>query len=317
MLALKLTARSLGSGVLTLILVSVIVFAIGELLPGDAAEVMLGQSATPESLAALRAQMGLDRPAVVRYFLWVAGLLQGDLGLSMASNMPIAALLTERLGNTLLLAGLTAVVVVPLSLALGILSAMKPGSFVDRLVTMVTMLVVSVPEFLLATTLIIFLAVKTGLFPAISNIRPGDDFVTTLQSLALPVATLTFFVGAQMIRMTRATLLNVLNLPFVEMAILKGVPRRRIVLRHALPNAVGPITNVIALALAYLVSGVVVVETIFAFPGMAKLMVESVQVRDLALVQVCAMLVCTAYVVLMTLADTIQVLSNPRLRNTK
>lgn len=317
MLALKLTARSLGSGVLTLILVSVIVFAIGELLPGDAAEVMLGQSATPESLAALRAQMGLDRPAVVRYFLWVAGLLQGDLGLSMASNMPIAALLTERLGNTLLLAGLTAVVVVPLSLALGILSAMKPGSFVDRLVTMVTMLVVSVPEFLLATTLIIFLAVKTGLFPAISNIRPGDDFVTTLQSLALPVATLTFFVGAQMIRMTRATLLNVLNLPFVEMAILKGVPRRRIVLRHALPNAVGPITNVIALALAYLVSGVVVVETIFAFPGMAKLMVESVQVRDLALVQVCAMLVCTAYVVLMTLADTIQVLSNPRLRTTK
>ncbi|GAB1361118.1 ABC transporter permease [Rhodobacter sp.] len=302
---------------LTLILVSVIVFAIGELLPGDAAEVMLGQSATPESLAALRAQMGLDRPAVVRYFLWVAGLLQGDLGLSMASNMPIAALLTERLGNTLLLAGLTAVVVVPLSLALGILSAMKPGSFVDRLVTMVTMLVVSVPEFLLATTLIIFLAVKTGLFPAISNIRPGDDFVTTLQSLALPVATLTFFVGAQMIRMTRATLLNVLNLPFVEMAILKGVPRRRIVLRHALPNAVGPITNVIALALAYLVSGVVVVETIFAFPGMAKLMVESVQVRDLALVQVCAMLVCTAYVVLMTLADTIQVLSNPRLRTTK
>lgn len=309
-----LIARRLLTALMTLAGVSVIVFLATEILPGDAAQIALGQSALPETVEALRREMGLDRPAAVRYLAWVGNLLQGDLGVSTGGRIPIADMISERLANTLILGGLAAAVSVPLALGLGIVAAMRPRGWMDRGVSSGSLALVSVPEFLLATLLINLLAVRLQLFPPIAYMRGYQGFGALLHTLALPVITLSCFVGAQMVRMTRASLLNVLGRDFIEMTVLKGVPRRDIILRHALPNAIGPIANIVALALAYLVSGVVVVETVFAYPGLAKLMVEAVQVRDLALVQACAMIFCTAYVLLITAADVIQIAANPRLR---
>lgn len=310
----QLIARRLMSALLTMAAVSVIVFLATEILPGDAAQIALGQSALPETVEALRREMGLDRPAAVRYLAWIGNLMQGDLGVSTGGRIPIADMVAERLRNTLILGGLAALAAVPLALALGILAAMHPRGWLDRAVSSGALALVSLPEFLLATLLINLLAVRLQLFPPIAYMRAFEGFGPLLHMLALPVITLSCFVGAQMVRMTRASLLNVLGRDFVEMAVLKGVPRRQIILRHALPNAIGPIANIVALALAYLVSGVVVAETVFAYPGLAKLMVEAVQVRDLALVQACAMIFCTAYVLLIAAADVIQIAANPRLR---
>lgn len=307
--------KRVGSSVVTLVVVSIVVFLGTQILPGDSAEIILGQSADEASVEALRRELGLDRPAAERYLRWLAAFLSGDLGVSAMGNVAITSLIAERLGNTLLLAALVASVTIPTTLLLGVLAAMNPGTWFDRIVGNTTMMLVAVPEFLIATILILVFAVQIRLFPPIAYMSGNESLAGTLWTLTLPVLTLSFFIGAQIVRMTRAALLNVLSSDFIEMTILKGMPRRRIVLRHALPNAIGPIASVLALALAYLVSGVVVVESVFAYPGIAKLMVEAVQTRDLVLVQTCAMIFCTAYVVLLTLADVIQIVSNPRLRH--
>lgn len=313
---LRLIGLRLLTALVTLAGVSVIVFLATEILPGDAAEIALGQSALPETIEALRREMGLDRSAPVRYLSWVFNLAQGDMGLSTGGQQ-VYSMISERLRNTLILGALAAVVAVPLALTLGILAAMRPRGPLDRGVSSGAVMLVSVPEFLLATLLINLLAVRLQLFSPIAYLRGGEDLATVLHALALPVVTLACFVGAQIVRMTRASLLSVLGRDFIEMSILKGVPRRSIILRHALPNTIGPIANIVALALAYLVSGVVIVETIFAYPGLAKLMVEAVQTRDMALVQACAMIFCAFYVALIAFADIIQISFNPRLRRTK
>ncbi len=194
---------------------------------------------------------------------------------------------------------------------------MYPGTWIDRALTFGTLSLISVPEFFIATFMVLILAVKLRWLPAIAHISGDEDFLKLMRALAMPLITLIIVVSAQMIRMTRAGILNVMNSPYIEMAILKGVPRKRIILRHAFFNTIGPIVNVIALNLAYLVSGVVIVETIFAYPGLAKLMIDGVQTRDLPLVQACAMIFCGTYVVLIILADVASILANPRLRNPK
>lgn len=309
--------KRIGVGVATLWVVSLLVFFGLSILPGDVAEIRLGQAATPESLAALRAELGLDRPAYIRYFEWLGNMATGDLGESKAGIATISSLIDYRLGNTLFLGGIVAAISVPLSVLLGLAAAMYPGTWFDRIVTFSTMSLVAVPEFLIATFLVLVLAVQLRWLPSIAHMSGGETMGQLMIALAMPILTLVVVVAAQMIRMTRAGILNVMSSPYIEMAILKGVPRRRIILRHALFNAIGPIINVIALNLAYLVSGVVIVETIFAYPGLAKLMIDGVQTRDFPLVQACAMIFCGTYVVLLLAADIAAILSNPRLRHPK
>ena len=309
--------RRIAIGFVTLWVVSVLVFAGTEILPGDVAQIVLGQSATPESLAALRAELGLDKPAYVRYFGWLGDMVSGDLGISKAGGATIGSLIGERLTNTLFLSGIVAVISVPLSVILGLFAAMYPGTWIDRLLTFGTLSLISVPEFFIATFMVLIFAVKLNWLPAIAYMSGDETIWELMRALAMPIITLTIVVAAQMIRMTRAGILNVMNSPYIEMAILKGVPRQRIILRHAFFNAIGPIVNVIALNLAYLVSGVVIVETIFAYPGLAKLMVDGVQTRDLPLVQATAMIFCGTYVILILMADVASILANPRLRHPK
>ncbi len=314
---MKMVLRRILIGIGTLWVVSVLVFIGTSILPGDVAQIILGQSATPETLAALRAELGMDRPWYVRYFDWLGNLATGNLGTSKAGGASISSLIGGRLGNTMFLAGIVAAISIPISVALGLLAAMYPGTWLDRIVTFATLSLISVPEFFIATFMVLILAVQLQWLPAIAYLSGNESGWQLARALAMPIITLVIVVSAQMIRMTRAGILNVMNSPYIEMAILKGVPRRRIILRHALFNAIGPIVNVIALNLAYLVSGVVIVETIFAYPGLAKLMIDGVQTRDLPLVQACAMIFCATYVVLILIADIASILSNPRLRQPK
>ncbi len=313
----KMVLRRIAIGFATLIVVSIIVFVMTSVLPGDVAQIILGQSATPETLAALRKELGMDQPGHVRYFQWLGNMATGDLGISKAGGATIESLISGRLGNTMVMSGLVAAISIPISIALGLWAAMHPGALLDRIVTFGTLSLISVPEFFIATILVLILAVELHWLPATTYLTGQETFLEFFKAMAMPLITLVIVVSAQMIRMTRAGILNVMSSPYIEMAILKGVPRRRIILRHAFFNAIGPIVNVIALNLAYLVSGVVVVETIFSYPGLAKLMIDGVQTRDLPLVQACAMIFCGAYVILILLADVASIMSNPRLRNPK
>jgi peptide/nickel transport system permease protein len=311
---MSLIARRLVVMLTTLLIVSFIVFSATSLLPGDTATILLGQAATPEAVAGLRTAMHLDDPALLRFVRWLLGLLQGELGTSYANNMAIADLIGPRFVNSMKLAGITTVIAVPLALTLGISSAMLRGTLYDRAVTVLTIGVISVPEFMIATLAVLLFAVYLKWLPALSLVSEVHTLFDVLRVYAMPVITLTFVVSAQMIRMSRAAVIETLDTPYVEMALLKGAPRMRIVLRHALPNALGPIVNAVALSLSYLVGGVIIVETIFNYPGIAKLMVDGVATRDLPLIQSCAMIFCVGYLLLITTADIIAIMSNPRLR---
>ncbi|WCK04226.1 ABC transporter permease [Agrobacterium tumefaciens] len=311
---LSLVARRLVVMLTTLLIVSFIVFSATSLLPGDTATILLGQSATPEAVAGLRTAMHLDDPALFRFVRWLFGLLHGELGTSYANNMAIADLIGPRFINSMKLAGITTIIAVPLALTLGISSAMLRGTLYDRVVTILTIGVISVPEFMIATLAVLLFAVYLKWLPALSLVSEIRSVFDVLRVYAMPVITLTFVVSAQMIRMSRAAVIETLDTPYVEMALLKGAPRMRIVLRHALPNALGPIVNAVALSLSYLVGGVIIVETIFNYPGIAKLMVDGVATRDLPLIQTCAMIFCVGYLLLITTADIIAIMSNPRLR---
>lgn len=310
----SLILARLGIALITLIIVSFIVFAATEMLPGDIAQILLGQAATPEAVAGLREAMGLNDPAFLRFLRWMGGLLQGDLGKSYANNMPVADLIGGRLMNTLQLAAVTAIFSVPVALFLGITTAMYQGSVYDRAVNFLVIGVISVPEFLVATLAVLVFAVWLQWLPALSFANDVQSFWELLRAYAMPVITLSFVISAQMIRMTRAAVISTLSAPYVEMALLKGASRPRMVLRHALPNAIGPIVNAVALSLSYLLGGVIIVETIFNYPGIAKLMVDAVATRDLPLIQSCAMIFCVVYLLLITTADVIAILSNPKLR---
>lgn len=311
---LSLIASRLLIAVITLIIVSFAVFFATTMLPGDTASILLGQAATPEAVAGLRKAMHLDEPAIMRFLRWLSGLLVGDLGISYANDMPIADLIGGRFANSMKLAGITALLAVPFALTLGITAAMMRGSLYDRIVTVLTIGVISVPEFMIATSAVLFFAVYLQWLPAISFANEAHTLTDMLRVYAMPVITLTFGVSAQMIRMTRAAVVETLNTPYAEMALLKGASRSRIVLKHALPNALGPIVNAVALSLSYLLGGVIIVETIFNYPGIAKLMVDAVATRDLPLIQSCAMIFCVGYLILITTADVIAILANPRLR---
>lgn len=306
-------AQRIALGLLSLFVISLIIAFVVELLPGDLAEAILGQGATPETVRVFRAELGLDKPAHLRYLDWLAGMVSGDMGVSLANKREISELVGIRLSNTLFLGGFAAAIAVPLSLLLGILAALYRNSFYDRAVNVFTLTSISFPEFFVAYILILFFAVKFGWFPGISNISTDLGIGDKLFRSLLPAATLTLVVVAHMMRMTRAAIINLLASPYIEMARLKGIRPTKIIIRHALPNALAPIVNVIAINLAYLVVGVVVVEVVFVYPGLGQLMVDSVSKRDVPVVQACSMIFATVYILLNLSADIISIVTNPRL----
>lgn len=310
---LKMVGQRLLLGLLTLFVVSLIIFLGVELLPGDLAQAILGQAATPETVAAFRKELKLDLPAYERYFEWLGGMLQGDFGRSLANQREISELLGSRLENTLFLAGLAAVISVPLALTLGILAALYRNTLYDRAVNVVTLTSISFPEFFVAYILILFLAIQAGIFPSISNIGPDIGFWERVYRTMLPALTLTLVVVAHMMRMTRAAIINLLASPYIEMARLKGLSPSRIIVHHALPNALAPIINVVVLNIAYLIVGVVVVEVVFVYPGLGQLLVDSVSKRDLPVVQACSLVFAMTFILLNLLADVLSIVTNPRL----
>jgi peptide/nickel transport system permease protein len=312
---LKLVANRILAGLGSLLAVSAVVFAITSVLPGDAAEEKLGQDATPQAVAALRKEMGLDRSAMLRYFDWLGGMAKGDMGKSVVTGMPVGEAVASRLPASLQLAAVTTVFSVPLALGLGILCALRRGSAFDRFTSMATVAVVSVPEFLVATLAVLVFAVQLKWLPALSYAVDVSSPGEMLRSFALPVLSLGSVIVAQMLRMTRAAVIDQLAAAYIEMVRLKGASAARTVLFHALPNAIGPIANAVALSLSYLLGGVIIVEVIFNYPGIAKLMVDAVAQRDMPLVQACAMIFCSAYLVLVMLADVCGIVANPRLRH--
>ncbi|MCR9151430.1 MAG: ABC transporter permease [Rhodobacteraceae bacterium] len=376
---LRLAGTRLFYGIITLVVVSIVIFFAVELLPGDVAQQILGRDATPETLAALRERLGLNDPAILRYLSWLRGIVQGDLGASLVTGQPIGDLVIGRLGNTLFLAAFAAIVAIPLALFLGVMAALYRDTWFDRTINTVTLAAISLPEFFIAYILVLFFSIgfsfqmsgplaviaafvllallrgilqarKTGetsgiqlviaavfllillngyfrflplttepmrVLPSLSRMSEDTDFGERIFNSILPMLTLVLVTTAYTMRMTRANIVNILAAPYIEMATLKGVPPARIIFWHALPNAWAPIINVVALTLAYLITGVVVVEAVFVYPGLGQLLVDSVAKRDITMVQACCLIFAAAYVLLNMMADVFAIATNPRLLHPK
>lgn len=313
----KLVTQRLALGLLLMLAVSALIFFGVEALPGDTAQAMLGQSATFEALANLREKMGLNEPVLWRYGHWLYGFVTGDMGVALTNGEDIAKSIGSRLGNTLFLAFWAALISVPLAILLGLLAARYNGRWPDRLISGVTLATISLPEFVAGYLVLYFLAVKLQLFPAMSMVFPGMGVFERLGAIILPVIVLVMVVLAHMMRMTRAAILNVMQSAYIETAELKGLSPLTVIWRHAFPNAIAPVVNVVMLNLAYLVVGVVVVEVVFVYPGMGQYLVDHVTKRDLPVVQACGMIFAAVYIGLNILADVVSILANPRLRHPK
>jgi peptide/nickel transport system permease protein len=312
-----LVIKRIAMGFLTMFVISVLIFVGVEALPGDLATAILGQEATPETVAQFRKELKLDEPPVKRYFLWLGAFMRGDLGNSLANKRPVAELIGWRFKNTMFLAASAAVIAVPVAIILGILAALYRNTLFDRFISMATLSTISFPEFFVAYILIALLSVQIIIFPSISNINDEMSFGQKIFAIILPCLTLTMVVVAHMMRQTRAAIINILASPFIEMARLKGIKRLRVIVLHAFPNALSPVINVVALNLAYLVVGVVIVEVVFVYPGLGQLLVDSVTKRDIPVVQASGLIFASVYITLNLLADVMSILTNPRMRNPK
>jgi peptide/nickel transport system permease protein len=312
---LKLVVQRIALGLLLLFAVSLLIFAGTQALPGDVAQAILGQSATPEALANLRESLGLNDPAIVRYFRWLGGVLTGDFGVALTNGQDIGQAISQRLGNTLFLAGAAAVISVPLAILLGLVAARYNGRWPDKLISGVTLSTISLPEFVAAYFVIYLLTQVFPVFQPVAMVFPGMSFWAKLQAVALPVIVLVLVVLAHMMRMTRAAVLNVMQSAYIETAELKGLAPMAVIWRHALPNAIAPIISVVVLNLAYLVVGVVVVEVVFSYNALGQYLVDHVSKRDLPVVQAVGLIFAAVYIGLNILADVISILANPRLRH--
>lgn len=312
---LKLIAQRVGLGVLLLFAVSALIFAGTEILPGDVAASILGQAATPEAIANLRRELGLNDPALVRYFRWLGGVLTGDLGTALSNRRDIAVSIGPRLWNTLFLAFWAAAVSIPLALILGLLAVRYRNGPIDKAISGFALASMSLPEFFIGYVLILVFTVKLGWFPSVSTVYEGMAFVDRMKAIALPATALTLVVLAHMMRMTRAAILNVMQSAYIETAELKGLTQFDIIRRHAFPNAIAPIVNVVMLNLAFLVVGVVVIEVIFVYPGMGQYLVDHVSKRDVPVVQAVGLIFAAVYIGLNIIADIVAIIANPRLRH--
>ncbi|UWU32537.1 ABC transporter permease (plasmid) [Rhizobium sp. WSM1274] len=313
-----LLALILERFVLSLVLlfaVSILIFGGLEALPGDFATTYLGQSATPQAVANIREDLGLNRPITTRYVEWLGNAVQGDFGTSWASKNSVSEQIGKRLGNSLFLAGFAAGISVPLAVGLGMLSVHFRNRLPDKIINVISLAAISLPEFFIGYLLILFFAVKLGMATFPATVYDSMGFVERLKAIALPTATLVLVVLAHMMRMTRAAILSVMSSAYMETAELKGLSAFRAIVKHAAPNALAPIINVIALNLAYLVVGVVVVEVVFVYPGMGQYMVDAVTVRDMPVVQACGLIFAAVYIFLNMTADILAIIANPRLRH--
>lgn len=295
--------------------VSILIFGGLEALPGDFATTYLGQSATPQAVANIRQDLGLNRPITTRYVEWLGNAVQGDFGTSWASKNSVSEQIGKRLGNSLFLAGFAAVISVPLAIGLGMLSVHFRNRLPDKIINIISLAAISLPEFFVGYLLILFFAVKFGVATFPATVYDSMGFVERLKAIALPTATLVLVVLAHMMRMTRAAILSVMSSAYMETAELKGLGAFRAIVKHAAPNALAPIINVVALTLAYLVVGVVVVEVVFVYPGMGQYMVDAVTVRDMPVVQACGLIFAAVYIFLNMTADILAIIANPRLRH--
>jgi peptide/nickel transport system permease protein len=312
---LKLLLRRVLLGLLTLWLVSLVLFALTQALPGDAARAILGREATPERLAALREQLHLGQSPVAQYLHWFGGVVHGDFGRSLADQQPVARLLGDRLVNSLVLMAAAALVSTLLGVSAGTWSALRRDRFADHATSVVTLVLAALPEFVIGIALVVLLSTTVfKLFPAVTLVTPGHAVWERPNVLVLPVLTMTLAVAPYITRMLRASMIEVLESEYVQMARLKGMPERVVILRHALPNALGPVAQVIALQLAWLAGGVVVIEYLFRYPGIGQALVDSVANRDVPMVQAIALVIAGIYVTVNLLADLVQVLGNAQLR---
>lgn len=308
-------SKRIGLGIFTILAISLLITVGVEMLSGDICTAIQGQMASDETLAACRAQLDLNRPIMIRYVEWLTNFVQGDLGNSLANDRTVASLISARIGNTLYLAAFSSMVAIPLGIFLGVIAALYRNTGFDRGISITTLSTISVPDFFVAYILMALFAVKFAIFPAISNVSSSMDFLERVYVSALPVLTLTLISIAHMMRMTRASIVNLLASPYIEMAKLKGIKPGRIIVKHALPNAWAPIIQVVILNIAFMVVGVVIIEVVFVYPGLGALMVDSVQLRNMTVVQATAMIFATAYVFLNLLADVLSIIANPRLRH--
>jgi peptide/nickel transport system permease protein len=319
---LKTILQRLGLGLLTLFAVSIIIFSSLQMLPGGYAQNILGQGATPETVKNFNHELGLDRPAYVRYVEWIGNAVQGDFGNSYSGTTgtikrSVAGIIAPRLYNTFFLASMAAIIAVPLSLLLGVIAALYRNSWYDRIINSLTLTTIAMPEFFIAYLLMFFFAVKHRWFYTLSTVSETTPFWEHVSRAALPALTMTLVIIAHMMRMTRASIINLLSSPYIEMAQLKGVSKSQVIVRHALPNAWAPIATVIAFNLAYLVVGVVVVEVVYVYPGVGQMMVDAVSSRDMPVVQACALIFAATYIMLNLLADIVSIITNPRLLHPK
>lgn len=314
---MRLAAQRVALGILTVFLVSVLIFVGTEILPGDVATAVLGQSATPDAVEAIRRSLGLHDPAIVRYLNWLRAFSAGDVGSSLTTGRPVGPILWTRILNTFFLAGTAAVIAVPLALLLGITTAIFRNSVYDRLINVLGLAAISLPEFFVGYLLILLVSVQLGWFPSLAMVSPDMGLRERLNAIALPTITLVLAVLAYIMRMTRTAVLDVMSHPYIEMAILKGVPPGRLVLQHALPNALAPIIQVIAFNIAYLVVGVVLVEVVFVYPGVGQYLVDAVSKRDVPVVQACGLVFGITYIGINVIADILVIFVNPRLRHVR
>lgn len=338
-----IVAKRLALALASLVVVSIIIFGSVTLLPGNYATSVLGQSATPETVAAFERELGLDRPPVERYFSWISGALRGDFGASFTSRGDtkryVSTIVAPRLFNTMFLAGFVAIIAVPLAILLGVICAYYRNGWIDRILNGGTLTAISVPEFFIAYILTYIVVMRDSFsmtnwvqalptwlserlasvftsipaFPILADVSANMALSDRIWMCALPALTLGLVTVAYMMRMTRAAILNLLATPYVEMARLKGVGPFSVILRHALPNAWGPIAYVVAVNLAYLITGVVVVEVVFVYPGAGQLLVDAVRSRDIPVVQACTLIFASAYILLNLLTDIVTIVTNPRL----
>ena len=301
----------------TLFIISLIVFMGVEALPGDTATAYLGQSATPESLAALREEFGLNAPVHERYLNWLGGFLQGDLGDSMSKKKPVTELIGNRFRNTVVLATAAALIGIPLAIVLGVIAGLTRDKWPDVFVSTTSIVGMTLPGFVTATILIYFFAIRLEWFPAITLVPSNVPVVELLPNIVLPIITLTLIMVAHILRLVRTNIIDVLTSDYVQMAKLKGVPHWSIVFKHALPNAMLPTINVVALTLAWLLGGVAIIETVFNYPGIGQLMITAITDRDFALVQGIAIILAVIYIALNLIADVLSMILNPKLRTAR
>ena len=307
--------RRLFAIVLVLFIVTFAVFAITTMLPGNAAIMILGEYATPDAVAALERQLHLDQPWYMQYFAWITGILHGDFGTSLRLSQPVTEVVGDAFVNSALLALTALVAVIVIAIPLGALAALKRGTAVDLAIGLFSYLGTALPEFVTATLLLVFLAAPNkGLFPAGGFVAPWDDLLGFLSHVVLPAATLGFILLAHVSRQVRSEMSEVLSSDYVRAARLKGLTERRVIRRHALPNALAPAVAVISLDIGYLLGGIIVVEQIFAWPGLGRLLMYALENRDLPVIQAVTLLLATVYAVSNLLSDIVIALLDPRVR---